>query len=137
MHAEPLTQHRDGPDKGIRSLVYDIVLEEDVLGVPVSALPIVITAVAAVIVRFSFFCFSLQCFQWYSRLFLCSLDVCDCVAVVGWGRRSENCRLVAWWWQWRWETKEQNSVLWAKRNSCVKYMCVENNLMRMISRILQ
>ena len=44
---------RDGPDRGSQVLLFDVVLEENVLGIPVSALPLVITAVVAVVVRFT------------------------------------------------------------------------------------
>lgn len=48
--AKRWARSRHGPDKGHNVLIYDIVLEENVLGIPVSALPIIIGAVGAVAV---------------------------------------------------------------------------------------
>jgi len=42
---------RDGTNQGSKLLLFDILLEENVLGIPVSALPLVITAVVVVAVR--------------------------------------------------------------------------------------
>ena len=48
--AKKWARSRNGPDKGHSVLLFDIVLEENVLGIPVSALPLVIGAVTAVAV---------------------------------------------------------------------------------------
>ena len=48
-------------DTGAKTLVFDIILEESYYGVPLSALPIVITAVGAVVVSFTSFSVGDRC----------------------------------------------------------------------------
>jgi hypothetical protein len=50
--AKTWARNRDGPSQGSNVLLFDIVLEENVLGIPVSALPLVLAAVVAVAVSF-------------------------------------------------------------------------------------
>lgn len=49
--AQKWAESRDGTHQGSKVLLFDILLEENVLGIPVSALPLVVTAVIVVAVR--------------------------------------------------------------------------------------
>ena len=54
--AKKLSNSRKGSDDegGPTVLMFDIILEENIFGVPVSAMPLVMTAMTAVMVRFFF-----------------------------------------------------------------------------------
>jgi hypothetical protein len=55
--AKTWARSREGPENGPKFLIFDVVMEENVMGIPVSALPLVAAAVVLVAVSPAFFLF--------------------------------------------------------------------------------
>lgn len=88
--ARTWARSRGGPDKGPTFLVFDVVLEENVLGIPVSALPLVGAAVVVVAVSRFFFLVTVVLPLMVSR----RLQMC--VAIVPWWARTAAPAAIEW-----------------------------------------
>ena len=96
LEATRRAQSRDGANGGPKELIFDIVLEENVMGVPVSALPLVIFAVGAVAVSCQWAEETLIFLPYYTqiRYFGLFAGVCYGIALVGWCWSPQNSPVV-------------------------------------------